>query len=122
MVKRCVAAGCSSTNSDGVSLHLFPKDQSLRKQWIKQVQRHRAKWTATSYSVLCSKHFSDDCFEIEHKFASSFGLKSRKKLKPDAVPTIFERPSDSQSAGSSSCSQGRKRSCEPEETGASISV
>lgn len=36
--------------------------------------RDRANWTATAYSVLCSKHFSDERFEVEHKLASSFGL------------------------------------------------
>ena len=92
MVKRCVPAGCSSTHADSVSLHSFPKDSSLRKVWIKQVQRYRAKWTATPYSVLCSKHFGDEYFEVEHKLASSFGLKTKRKLKADAVPTIFERP------------------------------
>ena len=38
MVKRCVAAGCSNTHSDGVSLFHFPRDPSLRLQWTRQVQ------------------------------------------------------------------------------------
>ena len=38
MVKRCVAAGCSNTNADGVSLFKFPKDEKLCAQWIKQVK------------------------------------------------------------------------------------
>ena len=30
MVCRCVAAGCSHTNKDGVSLYKFPKDSGLK--------------------------------------------------------------------------------------------
>ena len=93
MVKRCVAAGCSNTNADGVSLYNFLKDEALRSQWIKQVQRFRAEWTATSYSVLCSKHFNDDCFGPDSKIAATFGMQKAKRLKSGAVPPIFDRPS-----------------------------
>ena len=76
MVKRqSVAAGCSNTNADGVSLFKFPKDEKLRALWIKQVRRFRAEWTCTEYSVLCSEHFSDECFEVESKLAAEFGMK-----------------------------------------------
>ena len=106
MVKRCVAAGCSNTNADGVSLYKFPKDEALRSQWIKQVQRFRAEWTATSYSVLCSQHFNDDCFEPDSKIAATFGMQKAKRLKSGAVPTIFDRPSSSEEVR-------RKRVAEP---------
>ena len=54
MLNRCVAAGCSNTARPGIALYKFPKDPVLRKQWERQVQRTRAKWTATESSVLCS--------------------------------------------------------------------
>ena len=63
---RCVAYSCSGMHSDGVSLHKFPKDPTLRCQWVKQVQRTRADWKGPiEYiaSVLCSKHFTPDCLE-----------------------------------------------------------
>ena len=64
MVKRCVAAGCSNTYSDGVSLFAFPRDPSLRQEWLKQVQKTRARWSGPSkHSVLCSCRFTEDCFE-----------------------------------------------------------
>ena len=92
MGKRCVAAGCSNTNADGVSLFCFPRNQSLRQQWNKQVQRTRADWKdATKYSVPCSKHFTSDCFEEDLFIAAQFGLTKRKRLKPDAVPMVFHR-------------------------------
>ena len=93
MVKRCVAAGCSNTYSDNVSLYKFPKDPVLRQQWVKQVQRTRAQWSGPSeHSVLCSKHFTDSCFQPDSAIAASMGLQKRRMLKADAVPTLFERP------------------------------
>ena len=64
MVKRYIAAGCSNTNSDGLSLFQFPRDPSLRMLWTREVQRTIANWQGPSdYSVLCSDHFTNDCFE-----------------------------------------------------------
>ena len=114
MVKRCVAGGCSSTNSDGCSLYSFPKDPSLRATWIKKVQTTRAKWAATKYSVLCDKHFTEDSFEVEHSLATSFGIKTRKKLKPGAIPTIFKvspEASQVESGASSGASSSSRKRC-----------
>lgn len=93
MVKRCVAAGCSSTYSDDVSLFKFPKDPVLRQKWIRQVQRTRAQWSGPSeHSVLCSKHFDGSSFEPDSELASQMGIQKRRRLKADAVPSLFERP------------------------------
>ena len=51
MVNRCVAAGCSNTPSDRVSLLKLPSDGVLRCIWEKQVQRTLAQWKAT-----CTTH------------------------------------------------------------------
>ena len=55
------------------------------------MQRTRAKWTATESSVLCSKHFSAECFEESAALASQFGIsyKRSRRLVRGAVPTIF---------------------------------
>ena len=93
MVKRCIAAGCSNTHADGVSLFSIPRNPSLHAQWNKQVQRTRADLrNATDYSVLCSEHFTYDCFEEGPVIAAQFGIQKRRRLKPDAVPMIFHRP------------------------------
>ena len=91
MGRRCVAAGWSNTHSDSISMHKFPKDPELRQKWEKQVQRTREQWSATDTSVLCSEHFEADCFEVDSMLAEQMGLKKRKRLKPDAVPTVFVR-------------------------------
>ena len=62
--KRCIVVGCSNENKDGVSLFKFLIRKEIREQWIKQVKRTRAGWTSPSdYSVICSCHFTGDCFE-----------------------------------------------------------
>ena len=63
MPTRYVAAACSNTHHDGVSLFMLSRDRCLREKWAKQVHRTRAQWNPTENSVLCSKHFKEDCFE-----------------------------------------------------------
>lgn len=62
----------------------------MRQRWAKQVQRTRMDWTGPNdHSVLCSDHFTKECFKIN--FLESFGTRTNK-LKPGAVPTVFTRP------------------------------
>ena len=107
MVYRCVAAGCSNTPSVRVSLYKFPSDPSLREKWIKQVRRTRAQWTAAKYSVLCSDHFTADCFEADSAIAATFGISKKRRLKPDAVPTIFYRQLTTDQSTSEASAQPR---------------
>ena len=59
-----MAAGCSKTHSDGVSLFKFPREEARRQEWVRQVKRTRDKWNGPSdSSVLCSNHFEEACFE-----------------------------------------------------------
>ena len=88
-----------SIDSLGFNLHVialdsfsFSQNLSLRARWNKQVQRTYADWRdATGYSVLCSKHFTNNCFKEGSVIAAQFGIQKRTRLKPDAVPTIFHR-------------------------------
>ena len=45
---------------------------------------------------LDDPHFAEDCFEVDSVFASQFGMKKRRRLKPGSVPTIFHQPSTTQ--------------------------
>ena len=90
MVNYYVAFGCTSSSKDGIGVFRLPKDMKLRSKWIQQVKRTRANWSGPSYhSVLCSLHFTDDCFEAS---PSCYGIKKKAVLKKDAFPTIFKRP------------------------------
>ena len=86
MPSRCVAAGCSNTTRDGVSLHRFPSDPKCI--WMTNVKLTRAKWSGlTEHSFLCSAHFKQTCFE--RSLHSQFGVAYKAMLLPDAIPTIF---------------------------------
>ena len=63
--KRCVVMFCGNkTNADVVSLHQFPADESVRRQWITFVPTKRKpnSWTPDS-GHICSDHFSADSYE-----------------------------------------------------------
>ena len=91
MVWRCVAADSIVTDNNGVSLCSFPKDPPLRKKWTDQVKRTKAKWEASFYSVLSSKHFADQYFNQDSKFSESMELGKRKVLlKSDAIPSLLD--------------------------------
>ncbi|XP_042565641.1 uncharacterized protein LOC116223419 isoform X2 [Clupea harengus] len=79
----CICYGCESSlvsNSEDESLtfHRFPiSDDERFKLWISYTKRD--PWSLTQTSVLCSKHFTEDCFDHSGESVS---------LKPDAVPTV----------------------------------
>ena len=56
----------------------------------------------TEFSVVCSKHFTRDCFEVDPILAEKFGIEIKASLKPDTVPTVFPQPAAS---GESSTTQ-----------------
>ena len=91
----CAAFGCNSRSDRGdkVSFHQFPKDLRTRKQWIDRLNRGESavKKFKPPHHRLCGKHFEDNQFELSSNFASSIGYeeKIRKRLKSDAIPTIF---------------------------------
>lgn len=107
MPKRCVAADCSNSPSEHIPLFSFPKDEELRDQWTKQVQRTRGSWVPTASSVLCSEHFPAHCFEEAPGLKEAFGLKVRYRrvIKPTAV----QRNQTAQSSSSSQTLQEKSK-------------
>ena len=96
MPRRCVAAGCSTKSGEGYSLHEFPRDDGFRAKWTRAVKLQRAGWKGpTAASFLCSKHFEPDCFITEGvHYCDAVGIPAKKRLKPNAIPTIFPKASD----------------------------
>ena len=96
MLRRYIAAGCDSVGGKGCSLHKFPQDEAIKRKWIKDVKQQRSNWDGTLlHSLPCSKHFTDDCFVTEGICSrDEMGMPTAKRLKPDAVPTIFARSID----------------------------
>ena len=93
--RHCVAGGpnkvsCKNTSyTPGISMHRFPKDESLRRLWTQFVRRHRAKFAPSEYSALCSGHFEKTCFERKLPLEPEASDKTpRKLLKRGSVPTV----------------------------------
>ena len=85
----------NKTNADGVSLHQFPADENVRRQWIAFVRSKRepSSWTPGS-GHICSAHFTDDNYEgLGAKLA---GFSSKLVLKKTAVPSIQPTPTPEQ--------------------------
>ncbi|XP_016661072.1 THAP domain-containing protein 4-like [Acyrthosiphon pisum] len=79
----CTAVKCSNTRSKGFRLFRFPRDPNRRKIWLQNY--HRDKWQPTNHFELCEDHFEERQFE-QHR------LDGLQKLKPNAIPTLFDIP------------------------------
>ena len=89
-----LVAMCDMQSSEGHSLHTFSQDRDLREKWIRAVKRQRKDWEGPSpSSLLYSKHFEPGCFVTEGShYRDKYGIPSKKRLKSDAVPTKFPKP------------------------------
>ena len=106
-----MAATCSNTSeTEGVSVHSFPSDKSISSKWIMFVQVKRV-WkpnlSAKTRPLLCSKHFTPDCFKNYTKVSLGFATKLR--LKDNAVPTIHDPEQNEASTSRGASSAVRKR-------------
>ena len=79
----------NNSKTEGISMHIFPRDDAVREKWVRFVQRHRAKWQPSKTSALCSVHF--DVSDFEHRIDLNLGevseFHSKRRLKKDAVPS-----------------------------------
>ncbi|XP_033121206.1 uncharacterized protein LOC117120299 [Anneissia japonica] len=85
----CSAHGCKYHNEHvakekGVTFHRFPHSDANRL-WIWVVNMKMGKWMPKARSLICSRHFTKDCFEKSQQ---------KVRLKPTAIPTIFTFPKD----------------------------
>lgn len=119
----CSAPNCTNRpeRPNGKTFHLFPKDASLRQQWVREVNREY--WTPSKRSLLCSDHFTESCFD-------KTGQTTR--LKDNAVPTLFDIPAPSRkkarpredpldSEATAPAPRGRPRKKQKQETSSKLS-
>ena len=45
---------------------------------------------------MCNDHFTNDCFEEDTTIAARFGIGKRRRLQPNAIPTVFHRQASTQ--------------------------
>merc|ERR1712071_279804 len=80
---RCCVFECGSTSNTipKLKFHAIPAKAVKRKRWIEQICKHSGFRNAFlgDYSVICSLHFSKDCYEAG-------------RLSVTADPTIFFKP------------------------------
>lgn len=93
--KRCVVMFCDKTNADGVSLHQFPKEENLRRQWISfvRLKRDPKTWTPGS-GHICSAHFTPE--DYQGFGAKLAGFSSKLVLRKEAIPSIQAAPTPEQ--------------------------
>ena len=85
---RCVVHGCNNVSNpkEGISLHNSPVNPSLRAQWKRFVCAHRANFNPQGRFVVCSEHFTEDCFARTIHVGGAM-----KRLQPSSVPTIWRK-------------------------------
>lgn len=76
----CCVPLCTGSSRKGHRTFRFPRDKERRKIW--EVQVKRAFWEAKDTSKICELHFEPSQFE-QHR------VDGWKKLKQNAVPTLF---------------------------------
>ncbi|KAI4810203.1 THAP domain-containing protein 1 [Pseudochaenichthys georgianus] len=78
----CSAPNCSNSTSIGKQLFRFPKDPLRKKKWVMNCRRD---FEPTPHSRLCQDHFEPCQFE-EIARSPAGG----RKLKPNAIPSLFK--------------------------------
>ncbi|XP_066548563.1 THAP domain-containing protein 2 isoform X1 [Amia ocellicauda] len=80
----CSAPNCSNSTTIGKQLFRFPKDPERMRRWVINCRRD---FVPTPCSRLCQDHFEESQFE-EIARSPAGG----RKLKPNAIPTLFDVP------------------------------
>ena len=93
MPKCCVVGGCNRSTEGGFSLHTFLKDPARKAKWSSNVGRWPSDWNRpTDHSVICSLHFTKDCFESSVVLSEEMGMSPKKRiLMSTAIPTLFPK-------------------------------
>ena len=92
----CVAGGpgavncANKTGTPGITMHYFPKDETLRQKWTQFVRIHRKDFVPTKSSALCSVHFDETCFHSKSIAAldeSGNPVNQKLRLSPGSIPS-----------------------------------
>ena len=75
----CAVKNCESTQNSPVILHVFPRFDPPRQQWIDFTKKYQG-WQPKTSSRVCSIHFRDSEYYI---------VNGNKRLKPTAIPTVY---------------------------------
>ena len=88
--RRCVAGAPNKTScgndfyTEGITMHRFPIDPTVRAKWIRFVKRHRVDFNDPGKNTwLCSAHFEKTCFNLQ--IEGDFNL--QRRLHRGSIPT-----------------------------------
>ncbi|XP_045775069.1 THAP domain-containing protein 2-like [Maniola jurtina] len=83
VVKSCKNNSANVSKESGITFHKFPKEISLKYNWIKiiRVSRNEALWLPKTSSSICSVHFKKENF-----YTIPGGVRCR--LIENAIPTL----------------------------------
>ncbi|KAM7281357.1 uncharacterized protein ISCGN_006283 [Ixodes scapularis] len=94
--RTCFVPLCTSgyrSNKQQVSLFTAPADATRLAEWERAIKREDRRLTLAS--VVCEKHFEESCIERAFKVTVNGVVneiaRDKPRLKPDAVPTLFEQ-------------------------------
>ncbi|XP_025153599.1 uncharacterized protein LOC112588313 [Harpegnathos saltator] len=77
----CTIPFCNNSSEKGYILKIIPRDDERRRQWIERINT-KYNWTPAKHSCVCEVHFQPEMWEQRSD--------KKRKLKHNAVPTIFE--------------------------------
>ena len=100
----CCVAGCNKRTGDNCSFFRFPFGEGrekLMKVWVTKINRvdqssgpaSDKMWKPHKTSVVCSQHFTPNCFTTNPEIAQMCGFTDMKRLRleKEAYPTIFPK-------------------------------
>ena len=112
-VPRCTNYS-AKTSGKNISFHRIPTDKALQKSWIAKLKRENLPPLKNCY--VCSEHFTEECFQSNLKAVLLDKEKIPRRLKRDAVPSVFSfGPQPKQSRPSSESRAERRQRAETRE-------
>lgn len=80
----CAMKDCKNSSRQGVKMNTLPRNLIKREKWITNCEQlgGMKNWPPLDTAALCEYHFPADMWEKPR-------IDGKKKLKSDAVPTIF---------------------------------
>ncbi|XP_064482734.1 uncharacterized protein LOC135395470 isoform X2 [Ornithodoros turicata] len=88
---RCYVPGCKKSSGANPELTFHrPRDGDTKRKWEAAVASRYPANKKFRVPHICSSHFVDDAYVETDTLQFRFGVvPKRKRLKPDAVPTVF---------------------------------
>ncbi|CAG9769682.1 unnamed protein product [Ceutorhynchus assimilis] len=83
---KCAACGHYPNRDLNRSIHGWPQDEDIKKEWLNHLGMKAAEMTVTPRSRICSDHFDEGAFLLK-----KYGEEQRKYLRDDAVPKRYEK-------------------------------